>query len=226
MNPLQLDVSKLGPKWLAYFDLLGFANYVENNNFMTVFHQAIKPYYDAANEESKDFGNVQVAWFSDTVLFYSADDSQAAFSSVSAASRSFFDELLLSEFPVRGALAFGELYPDKEQGVFIGKALVDAHKYGEKFDWIGFVLHPTAVDKMLTYQSVSQGTYKSWDAPLRPQTERVFAYLFGGSHCIRPVEGSNPYLAAIEAMSARACERHKSKYTNTTAFLNHFLRIP
>jgi len=52
--------------------------------------------------------------------------------------------------PLRGAMAFGELYVDKENDIFFGKALVEAYRFGEHQDWIGFLLTPSAEAQMET----------------------------------------------------------------------------
>ena len=205
---------------MSYFDRLGFADYSKQNALEKV-HSETFYYLTHAKEAARDIANVEFVWFSDTIIFYSADDSQSSFRAVAGVSRSFFDELLIERIPVRGALAFGDFYGDKASGLFFGKALVDACKYGEKFNWLGFVLHHTALERMAELgQPVSDLTYKRWDAEYVGK-EPVVAYLAGpGSIMPLPEISGNPYLEALEAMAADThCESHKRKYTNTIEFL-------
>ena len=125
-------------------------------------------------------------------------------------------------------MAFGDFYADKANNIFLGKALVDACKYGEKFDWLGFVLHPAALKRMAEVDQPVGVTYKPWDAEFKNrktnavEKEAVVAYLVGPGS-IMPVAGGNPYLQALEEMAAcTACESHKRKYINTIEFLKHF----
>lgn len=228
MDSLNYDSSNSGKRWVSYFDRLGFENYTREHDLITVFHET-RSWLEGAKEEGQDFGNVELIWFSDTVIFYSTDDSRSSFQAVAGASRSFFDELLNCRIPVRGALAFGDFYADKANNIFLGKALVDACKYGEKFDWLGFVLHRSALERMAQVcQPVSDLTYRRWDTPFNNrktnavEKESVVAYLVGPGS-IMPVDGSNPYLKALEEMAGSArCENYKRKYENTIHFLKAF----
>jgi len=229
MNALNYDFSKSGKRWVSYFDRLGFGNYSSEHDLINVFNETCS-WLAIAKQEGQYFANVELVWFSDTIIFYSTDDSRMSFQAVDEASRSFFDELLDSKIPVRGALAFGDFYADKVNNLYLGKALVDACKYGEKFDWLGFVLHSSALEMMAEVgQPVSDLTYKRWDAEYKnlktnaPEKElNVVAYLVGPGS-ILPVTGGNPYLKALEEMAAGTdCESHRRKYENTIQFLKHF----
>jgi hypothetical protein len=53
-------------------------------------------------------------------------------------------------YPLRGCLAHGGLYIGL-RGEMFGPALIDAYEEAEKQDWIGFVLHRTAEERMRHY---------------------------------------------------------------------------
>ena len=143
MNFLDYDSTKAGRRWVSCFDRLGFGDYCKRNSLVEVFCATCG--WLAQAEEQADYEHmVEFAWFSDTILFYSTDDSWASHCAVTEVSESFFDEMLLAGVPARGGLAFGEFYADKARNIFLGNALVDAYNYGEKFDWLGFVLHSSA----------------------------------------------------------------------------------
>jgi hypothetical protein len=228
MNLPEFDPSKEGKRWVSYFDLLGFGKRVCECGLVAGFVEIDRCLQEVRSTEQFG-GNTESAWFSDTFLFYSSDDSRSSFCAVAEASRRFFDELLVSRIPLRGALAFGDFYADKANSLFLGKALVDAHEYGERFDWLGFVLHRTALQHMAEVsQPVKDLYYKRWEAPFRSRTaktvekESVVAYL-AGPGSIKPVVGGNPYLEALEEMASWAdSESHKRKYLNTIQFLKHF----
>jgi len=224
------DFSKGGKRWVSYFDRLGFGQFTAEHGLVEIFSET-SFCLSEARRHGQDFANVECAWFSDTFLFWSTDDSRASCRAVAEASRWFFDGLIDSKVPLRGALAFGDFYGDKANGLFFGKALVDACHCGEKYDWLGFVLHESALKQMAEVgQPVSDLCYKRWDAKFKKtktnsvEKESVVAYL-PGPGSIRPVPevGGNPCLEAVEGMASwTECEGHRRKYENTIRFIKHF----
>lgn len=220
---LEIDRAKRGQRWVSYFDVLGFTNRLRCRGLVDVFFD-IRSWLTDAEFFAGQYQQVEFGWFSDTVIFYTADPSRDAFCAISDASYSFFDELILAGVPLRGAMAFGDLYGDKPNGIYLGEALIDAYCYGEKFNWLGFVLHESAVRKASDHNILLPETYeREWDAPLKDRgrrgKERTVAYLIGSKSGL-PATG-NPYLCAVHEMAASSpCERDKAKYTNTLAFLS------
>jgi hypothetical protein len=221
---LDYDSTKAGKKWVSCFDLLGFGNYVRENGVAEAFCR-----FRSCRDEQVFYGglnSVAFVWFSDTFIFYSLDDSPDSFCAITTASHDFFDELLLAKVPLRGALAFGDFYADKTNGVFLGEALVDAYSYEEKFNWLGFVLHPSALSRMNEIgKPVSEAYETKWNAELRNQRtnrmerEDVIAYRIGSAG-EWPLAGGNPYMRAVEEMAVSASSKHdRQKYANTVHFL-------
>ena len=108
------DFSKGGKRWVAYFDRLGFVSFTAEHDLEEIFSE-ISFCLSEASRQGQDYANVEFAWFSDTFLFWSTDDSWASFRAVAEASRWFFDELIDSKVPLRGALAFGEFYGQSQR---------------------------------------------------------------------------------------------------------------
>ena len=73
---------------------------------------------------------IEFAWFSDTFVLYARDDTQSSFMRIEQLSRLFMRGLLQKRIPVRGAISCGEFFADKPNQIFLGGALVDAHKFG------------------------------------------------------------------------------------------------
>ncbi len=93
MNALDYDSKKAGKRWVSYFDRLGFGDYCKNNSLIEVFLDTC--YWLArAKEEMEYEADVEFAWFSDSILFYSADDSRSSFQAVAGVS-----EILLRRDP-------------------------------------------------------------------------------------------------------------------------------
>jgi hypothetical protein len=231
VNSLDYDASKAGKRWVACFDRLGFGDYCKRKDLVEIFCET-RHWLARAKEEVDDEPTVEWAWFSDTVLFYSTDDSHASCCAVTNVSEFFFDEMLVEMVPSRGALAFGEFYADRTRNIFFGEALVDAYKYAETFNWLGFVLHPSALRRMEELGQPPKGPiYKRWKAEIKDGKTKAVRRSFlsvvahvPGPGTIMPVAGGNPYLAAITEMSsATKCKTYRRKYQNTIRFLQQSL---
>ncbi|HUJ12099.1 MAG TPA: hypothetical protein VL171_18990 [Verrucomicrobiae bacterium] len=224
---LEFDPGVHGKKWVACFDWLGFKNYVRQAGVTNVFCDMRWCINELAYHGQ--LLNVEFAWFSDTFLYHTHDGSRESFCAISQASEWFFDEVVDSGIPLRGALAFGDIYVDKSNHVFLGEAFVDAYEYGERFDWVGFALHHSALDRMAELgQPVSELYYERQCAPFRDRNaarlklESVVAYGIGQSSAL-PVVGGNPYLHSVKAMhDAITNRRHRKKYQHTIQFNEHF----
>jgi hypothetical protein len=235
VDELDFDFSKAGKRWVAYFDRLGFGEFTKENDLVDVFFEISDRWLEIAKDSPWVQEYVELVWFSDTILFYSTDDSMKSYYAIDEASRMFFDECLQAEVPVRGALSLGEFYADRANSLFLGRALVDAYQYGERFNWLGFVLHKTALEKMkelVVKDNLS--CYKEWKAEVKerePNTfsqESVVAYLPGpGSvHFKTDDNRYRPYLDSLDEMlRAAKCEEHKRKYGNTKEFIQHFAAL-
>jgi len=222
------DFSKAGKRWVAYFDLLGFKESVKNHSLIDV-HGLLDTCLSELGQSVEGLPGLEFTSMSDTFLLYTADLSRRGFCAITCASRAFCDELSVRQIPIRGAVAFGELYADRAKGLFFGKALNEAYEWGEMFQWVGLVLHPTALTRMKEVgQAVSKLYYKRWPLPFKDRktktvrTRSVVAYLMGPGS-IMPVVGGNPYLEAFEEMAARTKGKdHKRKPKNTIEFIKHF----
>ena len=232
MDELDFDPSNDGMRWVTYFDRLGFGEYTKNNALDDVFWALVDMFLELARESNLFSEYAKLVWFSDTILFYSKDDSLKSYYAICDASRLFFDECLKVGVPVRGAMSFGEFYADNEHSLFFGRALVDACKYGEKFNWLGFVLHETALKKRSELGVADNlSCYREWNAEVKdrePNTfsqESVIAYL-PGPGSIQFAKEKNPYrhyLKDLEKILFSAeCEKHKRKYQNTIHFIQHY----
>jgi hypothetical protein len=154
---LDINLSNVGKKWVSCFDRLGFKIYLGNHSLVDAFCDMRWCLNEL--EFHGQLNGVQFAWFSDTFLLYTSDDSRDSFCAIDEAARGFFDELVDAGIPLRGAMAFGDFYADKTGGIFLGNALVDAYEYGQKFDWLGFALHGSALKRMEEVGISTNGPY-------------------------------------------------------------------
>jgi hypothetical protein len=136
----------------------------------------------------------------------------------------FIRGLIHKKIPVRGSMSCDELYSDKSNLIFLGQALVQAHKYGERYNWIGFVISPSAEQKMKDNGlQLPLLNYRQWDAEFKINQlfdkESVWAYVIG-AEC--PINGKNICLSSLHDMAARTKDPdHNRKHQNTIRFLEH-----
>ncbi len=209
-------------RWVSYLDLLGFQSLVQGSTIDTVLEIYQTVLSSLENHSRKRLQRVvRVAWFSDTFILYTSSGSKRNFVLIEQASRLFFLTLVRREIPVRGALTYGPLYANKKCNVYIGEGLIDAYRYGEGQDWLGFVLTPLAVaqlDKIglparqrLNYREVTEQKILKSDLQ-----GPVYAVSFRDCN-----PGKNLYLGPLRAMKAKAGENHDTKYKNTIGFLQN-----
>jgi len=230
---LNIDLARIGKKWVSCFDLLGFSK-LTNDSIIQAFDRVERCLLEAKQESLCDH-KLRRAWFSDTFLFYTEDDSSSSFGAIDLLSKNFFEMALLRNIPMRGAMACDEFYADETNRIFIGSALVDAFRFGEKCNWVGFVLCPSAVCQIKKLGETVSNGYKLCDVPTKqkivrsaePSEEAIvecsekMQALLCGVHL--GLGNGSQFMRALKAMSERTdSPKDKVKYTNSIEFLNHF----
>jgi hypothetical protein len=220
-----------GSRWIAYFDILGFQNMLldfnkQHQGHLDVFVQVY--YHDvieALRESGEYYPNeVSITWFSDSFLFFSHDDTLKSFVLIEQEAGHFFWRAICMGMPLRGALGFGEFYGDLNSSTFLGPALIDAYHYAEHQDWLGFIVAPSAYNRLDGGSiRLSRLDYVEHDVLFKEnKSERIYAY--------KPKSGSmiDPMLRKIREMQSQAKHKYpdkynefyKPKYERTIAFLD------
>jgi len=224
-NQTQFDPANYAVRWVSYIDLLGFTELVRTKSWIDVFS-----YYTKAVEHFiEDFGfepRIEKTWFSDTFLLYSRGNAPSSFAAIEATTRWFVYYLISDGIPVRGAMAYGDFYADKENNIFFGQALIEAYHYGENQDWIGFVLCPSAVNQMaaIGLPANKRLNYAYWNIPYKKHKKAdgilqksLPAYIIGGSV---EINGRNPCLDKLLEMKGKLTDSGLvKKYENTISFI-------
>jgi len=133
--------------WLGYFDLLGTKQLVKSGRTREVIYS----FADALKSlDTLDRSNSSIfhAWFSDTFIVYSHDDSQEVFAAFEKMCRWFMTALIWRNIPVRGSISCGRLYSDEANRIYVGPALINAYEWGERQDWIGLLLCPSCITSL------------------------------------------------------------------------------
>jgi hypothetical protein len=215
-------------RWFCYLDLLGFSNLVREDKL-----EIVVPTYErvleALQQHTSNAENISISysWFSDAFIVFSHRDTLREFHQVELIGRKFFLELLLARIPSRGALSHGRLYSQKQKNIFVGEALIDAYEYGEKQNWLGFLLSPTVSKGLsdmgaLIEPSDRNNVLALYSQPppegviSHPRPDGVLAYAF------RDVTDTiGAYLSVIDEMQKNAPETSRAKYDNVRFFVQH-----
>jgi len=212
-------------RWVAYFDLLGTSKLIKSGNIFRVF-SAYQTACEKLHNWKQRHPKVSHCWFSDTFLLYTADGTAESFAAIEMISRWFMFALISEEIPVCGSLAVGTFYADSKNGVYLGDALVEAHDWGENQDWIGYILTPSATDKLeeLGLPAQQRLNYRKYEVPLkesRSQGNKIAACVLGNWVLLSGVR--NPLIAKLCKMKKPLeDDRVAAKYARTIDFLEKF----
>jgi hypothetical protein len=197
--------------------------------------KVLKALKDKATYQRQYERTLHYAHFSDTFILYTPDESRESFETLSSAAGNFFVNMLYDGEPLRGAMTCGSFYADKDKSILIGTALIDAHEYAEKQDWIGYVLTPQAVEKLSKMKPSLEypGNYLWWKVPVKVEKTicscGVKMVVIGRERLLAFQGGSYPRICeAIHEMEngtrveSRNNYRHcRSKYRRTLRFIEH-----
>jgi hypothetical protein len=220
-NTIQYNSSYEKSRWVGFFDLLGIRRIIKNRDSISVF-----VLLSGAIEEVKrrlgTFEDVGYAWFSDSFLFYTNDESFQSFSTLHHICRWFcFFLITPRQIPVRGSISCSSLYVDRENDLFFGKALVEAYEYEEAQDWIGFILCPSAEMQLKALGHPAHGIvdYVYTSIPFNKRGSKLEnnlpACVLGQWH-----GPENPCIESLIGMRDRATDSSIiQKYENTIRFI-------
>jgi hypothetical protein len=217
-------------RWVAYFDLLGTRELIRRGRYQTVFH-AYQKAIEQLQRRNAEQPQVQYAWFSDTFILMTRNDSGQALTEIESVARWFAYFLITAQIPLRGAISFGSMYCDFSNRIFIGEALVEAYEYGEGQDWVGFVLSPSAaaemqrlgvpVDNRLHY-ALYEPVWKASTGP-NGAPDRLGACILGSW---LTNNGQNPCLQKLRLMAQNQKPHVRVKYERAIQFIEQNPRRP
>jgi hypothetical protein len=132
----------------------------------------------------------------------------------------------------RGALTAGDFYADKNSNIYLGEALIDAHDFTEKQDWIGLVLTPNAHAKLVVRDNpftwVDGKGFREYNVPVKRRIcddgleqmvldcEKLWAFHYRTNDCKRDMI-MDSMRSACNKKDGLAIE-HRRKYENTLKF--------
>src|SRR3989338_2870418 len=174
--------------FIAVCDILGFSDLVRDNELDDVVTHSIGWFRKSLNHSLHKTGfptevpptadldrhsKVGVAWFSDTVLFYTKNDTDEAVQELlSTVACLLFETLQVGNTKFRGGLAYGEAYIDPLNSLFVGRPIVEAYELEKIQQWSGAALSPSAVNRLPEMARSGHNLdwwVKPYDVPLKNQ---------------------------------------------------------
>ncbi len=175
---------------VAVLDILGFKKLVHTlpletitNDVLGYLRQALAsaiyqcdtPSDTPSVDELKNQSRVGFAWFSDTLLFYTRNDNlEECQNLIQTVSWLIGHTVLVPGLRLRGGIAYGELFHDSINDIYIGKAIVDAYQLEKKQEWSGGAFTKSAKEKIPSQYCT--GRYLDWpiieyDVPIKPSKD-------------------------------------------------------
>lgn len=161
---------------IAVCDILGFTTLVQKHTLPEVVDNAIGWFRQALGHSMlhgdfpaepptlqvlNEHARVGVAMFSDTLLFYTKDDSDEAVRElVNSVGWLLFETIVTGATRIRAGIAYGEVHIDTENSLFIGQPIIDAHLLEAAQEWAGAALTPEAVERIPA--EARTGRYADW----------------------------------------------------------------
>jgi hypothetical protein len=160
--------------FLAYFDLLGYKKFIENNtaehldyrtnHFARNIERALS--LDHTNLPSKHSGGaisdishstLNCLTFSDTVILWTNTNTLQDFEEILKVAHKYNQFNVTLDFPSRGCIVYGDIWykpfdSNNQRGgqymlnMIYGKALVEAYEKAEAMSWAGCVLDESAIE--------------------------------------------------------------------------------
>lgn len=177
-------------RFITYFDLLGYRNFLERNE-SAIHKKVIEQFYvhidSSLNRTGKYFKNengnfvndltgkiVSFANYSDTVILWTESDTEDEFNAILEASYECNWRMNLYHFPIRGILIYDELFPlnysSSHKGyhinTFFGRGLIKAHDGAEKQQWAGMVIDKSVNEKMINTENTKSKVIR-YDVPYK-----------------------------------------------------------
>lgn len=151
---LSAGVKEYRKCFVGYLDILGFKEAVLKSDnpdtllleFKSIFRH-IEISCGLGKFKNVESAPVQFIWMSDSILFYTQNNSIEKFKYISNIIAGFIRDTIESgPFLYRGALSHGDFYFDPKLNLYLGPAMIDAIDWEKKQNWLGVMLTPDCSD--------------------------------------------------------------------------------
>ena len=223
---------------VAYFDILGFKAKIANTPLekLSSDYEKIITYtngeYFVENGMiiNKDVCHRYI--FSDSIFLFAFDDTEASFIDFLAYSWRMMQLFIVSGFPLRGAITYGEIYANTEKNIFLGKAISDCVLLENKQNWIGAIVSDSVIEhyqnafkKDSVESRILNYLVPKYDVPFKDGTAQN-CYVLNwrqnmiSEYGIKSIFKNEPYDESAQLKIDNALRFSKSVVDKNTAYFN------
>lgn len=157
------DTTDTPLRTVAFLDILGFRNKLQNTPLLELVHDYERrilesqfmnqPFHSTSqtptlfNDHPYNFPWCTQYIFSDSIILVSHDEDIMSCMKLLVYSWRLSQHFIAAGTPLRGGIAFGELYQNPSLNVFVGKALAKAYELEGCQNWIGISLDNSVVER-------------------------------------------------------------------------------
>ena len=100
-------------------------------------------------DELQKHSHIGIAWFSDTILLYTRQDTdECLLSLISTLYWLLFETMFTSQTRLRCGVSYGKAYMDQANSIYVGMAIVEAYHLEKRQSWAGGALTQDAVKRI------------------------------------------------------------------------------
>lgn len=150
-----------GKRAIAYFDILGFKEKVETLTidelvdwYTKLINNTENYFVDEATSQIRRKDTCKRFIFSDSIFLIANEDTEQGFVELVTYAWRMMQIALAMNFPLRGAITYGDIYVEQSRNIFIGESIVNAATWENKQNWMGAVVDKSAMER---YHSILKG---------------------------------------------------------------------
>lgn len=143
----------MGKYTIAYLDILGFKEILKEyklENIGIAYTEIIDKINKLINDDAIFFNDIDSclkSFFSDSIIVCSGDDTEQGCLNVIRYVVRAMQLMHIIGAPIRGGIAFGEMYIEESKNIFIGHPLVMAAELEKEQEWIGVAIDKTVEEQ-------------------------------------------------------------------------------
>ncbi|MEL7834260.1 hypothetical protein [Fodinibius sp. Rm-B-1B1-1] len=144
-------------RFTAFFDLMGFKNYVFRNKHSYVKKRMVKLHEIINSVEELDEplsqgkpprDLIKTLIFSDSILLTTKNKSSDSLFSIVLTSGYIMARCMVNRIPIKGAISYGQITADFDKSLFFGKSLIDAYQLQDELFMYGVIFDHKAEKKI------------------------------------------------------------------------------
>lgn len=229
-------------RYVAHFDMLGMSRLSLENpevawsticKLSRAKEESLNKAIELTSSKTIIRDRIRSITFSDTIVIYSKSDEIEDLYSITALCTQLFGDALKYCVPLRGGIAHGIFFTNREHSLYAGPALVNAYNLGECAQWLGIVVDDVTAERCrkIPLQREGKDIFINWQLPLKcghKSPMNVINWplsLREGFSASPPYSVEQFYEAFVKLFGAysKLGENERRKYQNTVDFINYCL---